>query len=365
MFEIGGSLRDARRHAGLELGEIASQTMIPERFLAALEQDRFDLLPPGVYRRSFLREYADFLGLRGELYTSEYDLRFAPVEPEPPLAAAPRGRFRGAWALDLLPPRLLAALAAAVLIGGAIWLLGATDSPPRAPAPLASPRISTPKPRSVAASAGQAAKPARLPPPAAAPRAAPAKTAAAAALTLRATRGDCWLEVQLGSASGRVLFERTLLTGELVRFGLRRALWIRIGAPWNLEASIGRRSVSAALPRQTATVVARAGGLSTPASTPAPSQALGASARASDENTRGYELMLAGDYRAALPLLQAAVGGLARGSGSLGFYANFNLGQTLVKLGRCSDALPYLRHAAALEPGSSEAADALSYARVC
>ncbi len=93
--------------------------------------------------------------------------------------------------------------------------------------------------------------------------------------------------------------------------------------------------------------------------------AAAASTGASDLNTRGYELMLAGRYGAALPLLQQAVAGLGDPSDPVTAYANFNLGQTLVRLGRCGDALPYLERATRLEPTSREAGNALSYARTC
>lgn len=58
--------------------------MIRVRYLDALETERFELLPAGPYGRSFLREYAEFLGLDGDLFTAEYGLRFAAAEPEPP-----------------------------------------------------------------------------------------------------------------------------------------------------------------------------------------------------------------------------------------------------------------------------------------
>ena len=75
--------------------------------------------------------------------------------------------------------------------------------------------------------------------------------------------------------------------------------------------------------------------------------------------------MLAGDYNAALPLLQQAVAGLADPANPVTAYANFNLGQTLVQLGQCSSALPYLQRAVQLEPARQEARAALRYAEQC
>ncbi len=88
-------------------------------------------------------------------------------------------------------------------------------------------------------------------------------------------------------------------------------------------------------------------------------------AGASDLNTRGYRLLLAGNYAAALPLLQQAVGGLSDPTNPVTAYANFNLGQTLVRLGRCTEAMPYLQRALQLEPKSQAAQAALVYDRQC
>ena len=86
---------------------------------------------------------------------------------------------------------------------------------------------------------------------------------------------------------------------------------------------------------------------------------------ASDLNTRGYRLMLAGNYTAALPLLQQAVAGLDDPANPVTAFANFNLGQTLVRLSQCAAAIPYLQRAQQLEPGRHEVQDALDYANRC
>jgi hypothetical protein len=84
-------------------------------------------------------------------------------------------------------------------------------------------------------------------------------------------------------------------------------------------------------------------------------------------NDRGYALMRAGNYNAALPLLQNAVRKL-RGTGpkdAYEGYANYNLGYTLLQLHRCRDALVYLRRAEQLEPQRSEPAAAIARAETC
>jgi tetratricopeptide (TPR) repeat protein len=73
-------------------------------------------------------------------------------------------------------------------------------------------------------------------------------------------------------------------------------------------------------------------------------------------NDNGFALQQQGNYAAALPLLQQAVQKLAGTGPSDPYegYANFNLGYTLFKLGRCAEAVPYLKRAEKLEPDRSE-----------
>jgi tRNA A-37 threonylcarbamoyl transferase component Bud32 len=87
---------------------------------------------------------------------------------------------------------------------------------------------------------------------------------------------------------------------------------------------------------------------------PPPPAAVGASGHTL--NDRGYQLMQQGDYSNALPLFQQAVLKL-RGTGPSDLYegyANYNLGYTLYKIGRCSEAVTYLRRAEQLEPDRHE-----------
>jgi TolA-binding protein len=82
-------------------------------------------------------------------------------------------------------------------------------------------------------------------------------------------------------------------------------------------------------------------------------------------NNQAYELMKQGDYTHALPLLESAVSQM-QGSGSLAnAYANYNLGVTLMQLGRCADAMPYLETSKSLQPGRKEVLDAIKQARTC
>lgn len=60
---LGDILQRARLAQGLSLEQVEQQTHISRRYLDALENERFTVLPAPVYARGFLRTYASFLGL--------------------------------------------------------------------------------------------------------------------------------------------------------------------------------------------------------------------------------------------------------------------------------------------------------------
>jgi TolA-binding protein len=82
-------------------------------------------------------------------------------------------------------------------------------------------------------------------------------------------------------------------------------------------------------------------------------------------NDQAYELMKQQNYAAALPLLQQAVQELQGQSSTVAGYANYNLGVTLIALGRCDEAMPYLQAAQHIEPERHEVHDAIKAAHKC
>jgi hypothetical protein len=62
-------------------------------------------------------------------------------------------------------------------------------------------------------------------------------------LILSATRGDCWVEVRAGSATGQALYAGTLTTGRSLRFN-RPKLWLRLGAASNVDIVVNGRPSS-------------------------------------------------------------------------------------------------------------------------
>jgi cytoskeleton protein RodZ len=66
MIPVGDILRRTRLKRNLQLAEISDELKISTRFLQAIEDDRYDDLPGGVFAKSFVRQYARLLGLDEE-----------------------------------------------------------------------------------------------------------------------------------------------------------------------------------------------------------------------------------------------------------------------------------------------------------
>jgi|SRR5579884_4276760 len=82
-------------------------------------------------------------------------------------------------------------------------------------------------------------------------------------------------------------------------------------------------------------------------------------------NNEAWQDIQNGNYQGALPLLQQAVQDLQGGTSLTTAYANYNLGITLIALGRCGEAMPYLNVAKQIEPDRHEVHDALRAAHRC
>lgn len=205
MFELGTSLREARTRQGLDLPQAELATKIRAKYLRALEEEQFDALPAETYVKGFLRAYADFLDLDGQLYVDEYESRFVAGDfadaPAPRRSQRQRQREvsfeRRAVLLALVG---MTALAALVIVA---WKFG--GSSPSEPSVL--PQGSTAPKGLVFSGAGT------------------------------------YVEVRSNSHAGRLLYQGTLGAGDLTALPGSR-FWILLRHPHALRMTLDGKAVS-------------------------------------------------------------------------------------------------------------------------
>jgi len=226
VFEIGNSLREARLRQGFELPRVEADTKIRAKYLKALEEEHFDVLPGDTYVKGFLRTYSEYLGLDGQLYVDEYNSRFTrEEEPVVQSTAARRPRPRRMESNFVVVG--LAGIVAVTILVVVAWKFGSTG--PTTPNLLSPTGTQPAPPTTTGAETGTV--PRRT------------TTAKLAKLQLTAKSGDCWVQVRKGSATGELLYEGTLQQGQTQRFLKWKRLWLQLGAPVYLTAKLNGHHV--------------------------------------------------------------------------------------------------------------------------
>jgi hypothetical protein len=237
VFEIGASLREARLKRGLSPADVNKAIRIRDRYLQALEEERWELLPGDAYVKGFLRTYADFLGLDANLYVDEYSSRFGEREEQPlapqPLPRSERRHGGSRRRRGLVRPLVALLVVAAVVAAVAAWRLdrGSGNASPPATSSTTTGTTTTTKHKTHR-------------------RVVLPKTA-----VLVAARGATWLDVRYGSSSGKLIYENVLAQGKKLSVPLTRGkVWVRIGLPANLDVRLGGK-LAHGLPSQVGNVL--------------------------------------------------------------------------------------------------------------
>jgi cytoskeletal protein RodZ len=212
MFEIGTSLREARERRKLGYDQVEAETKIRAKYIRCLEDEDFDVLPSGTYVKGFLRTYADYLGLDGQLYVDEYNSRHGDTHPDDMLfrrRERPPAKSRRHESSSVVLIALAGIVAVAVLFFVAFTFGNNNNNQqingnalPRVPthfAPLRNSAIQTPPPAKHKAKQHHAA--------------AHHTTPKTVSLTVTASGGDCWVLINRGTSS-TPLYEQTLLSGQ-------------------------------------------------------------------------------------------------------------------------------------------------------
>jgi cytoskeleton protein RodZ len=96
---IGETLREARMRQRLDIADVEDRTKIRAKYLRALENEEFGMLPGPTFVKTFLRTYAEMLGLDPHVLVEEYRAGFERddeiEQPFGPPAVAGRDRRHG------------------------------------------------------------------------------------------------------------------------------------------------------------------------------------------------------------------------------------------------------------------------------
>jgi cytoskeletal protein RodZ len=126
MADIGSTLRETRMRERIDITTVESATKIRAKYLRALENEEWDLLPGPTFVRTFLRTYGDYLGLDSKMLVEEYKQRFERPGPQDMLPFSSRttgGGRRPQRAPRGVPPWAIVGGCVALLVA-ALFVLG-------------------------------------------------------------------------------------------------------------------------------------------------------------------------------------------------------------------------------------------------
>jgi cytoskeleton protein RodZ len=125
MPPIGETLREARMRQRLDIADVEERTKIRAKYLRALENEEWGLLPGPTFVKTFLRTYAEVVGIDPHLLVEEYRVNHEPREETdyPSLAPMSPGERRRAARRQPSPPPRRGLAAAAVVVALLAFLL--------------------------------------------------------------------------------------------------------------------------------------------------------------------------------------------------------------------------------------------------
>ena len=216
MFEIGTSLREARARRSIDLAQAEQATKIRARYLRALEDERFEQLPSPTYVKGFLRTYADYLGLDGQLYVDEFNSRFVAGEDhgDRPRRSSVRPERRTRRLETYVVILVVSVVSIVTLVVVSAWQTSGSGSK----APKVHKRVHRVVHHSVP-----------RPP--------------VAYLQIEAVKGSSYVTVHRVGATGKPLFQGTIEKGRTEPFK-GKYFWIAVSSPENIRIVVAGRPVA-------------------------------------------------------------------------------------------------------------------------
>ena len=225
MFEIGNTLREARVRRNLTLQQVEEDIKIRVKYVQAMENEDWDIMPGVTYVKGFLRTYSTYLDLDPEVIIGEFRTRgMVPSQEhhEPFSGSSVIGKphsHRGRNTIVIVAVLCLVALAVIYALG--LRNGGGSDEPTTDPGALG---IASPSPKASTS-----------------PKASPGPTGPPAwqknLVKVKAVDGDCWMEVRRNNSKGIVLFSGTVKKGDTKKFK-GKDIWLSLGAPANVTLQV-------------------------------------------------------------------------------------------------------------------------------
>ncbi|HEV7518215.1 MAG TPA: helix-turn-helix domain-containing protein [Thermoanaerobaculia bacterium] len=243
---FGTWLRRQRELREISLRDVAERTKISLRYLEAMEEDRFDLLPAPVFAKGFLREYARYVGLSPDEVVNHWlAVQQAGERPEGDEEEESAGSSRRRLSRVLL---LLALLALAALVAFLVYRqqhpaaavpsapVGAAPVLPAAPPPSSSQPAAVTSPRPEGASTTTAAALPAAPPANPAPPPAPETEAPPAPLEVNLDFSrECWVEALI---DGKKRIAEQRVAGEALRLPAEQTVQLTLGDAGAAEVQV-------------------------------------------------------------------------------------------------------------------------------
>jgi cytoskeletal protein RodZ len=238
MFEIGTSLRDARVRRDISLQQAENDTKIRVKYIQAMENEDFDVLPAGTYVKGFLRTYAEYLDLDAQLLIDEYNEHFGTGEHREHIihpARAAKAETAPKTGRKHQTNYILVAILAVVIIAVLAYLGWGNASSEK-------PTLVT-----TTETEGNVPTTPTIAPAVTAPSTNPTPTqtqpAVLQSIIFSATSSDIWIEVHKGSANGDMVWQDTLPAGESKtlaqsEFVGQTKLWLKLGKLEGLTVSV-------------------------------------------------------------------------------------------------------------------------------
>jgi transcriptional regulator with XRE-family HTH domain len=244
--DIGNTLREARIRRGLTITDVENVTKIRHKYLEALEENDFEVLPGPTVVKGFLRSYASFLKLDPDVLLAEYRGQYEGHKDEigalrTEMAQQPRTRTsterKQKRTRRTQRGYVAAGVVAVVVIILLAWLSSgrgqapatidgsnlATTTTAAASTTLAVETTSTSSTigESTSTTAGVATT-----------------TGENVTMVLSVSEGSCWLVVRADNENGAELYAGTLSAGGKQTFDTAKRYWVIAGIPEALTVTV-------------------------------------------------------------------------------------------------------------------------------